>query len=114
MPTSQPKTTEIVIPEGATVARPEEFATARAAAATWLQNAHKAVTGAFPVIDWSRDSPEIQEAQRKLDWYIWAHFYSETATISDVLESWRAYYRLHIPGQQTFETSPVGDKTGET
>jgi hypothetical protein len=104
------KMIEPAIPPGATVARPEEWIAARAKASQWLQNAHRTVQGAFPGIDWSRDSPEITKAQEQLDWYVWSHFYSDTATISDVREAWRKFYRLHLPGQQDLETSPTGER----
>lgn len=90
---------EPVIPPGATVTRPEEWVEARREASDWILNAFRAVNGAFPAVDWTRDTPEITKAQEKLDWYIWAYFYSKTATISDVREAWRAYYQLHLPGQ---------------
>lgn len=103
-------TVEPIVPPGATVARPEEWKEAREKACEWLKNAHRAVVGAFPTIDFSLDSPEITKAQEKLDWYVWAYWYSKTATMSDVQEAWRAYYRLHIPGQQPMiENSPKGD-----
>lgn len=91
------------VPEGATVTDPEAFAKARALASEWINNAHKAVNGAFPGVNWAADSPETQKAQEQLEWYIWAHFFSGTATISDVRDAWRNYYRLHLPGQITLE-----------
>lgn len=90
-------TIDPAIPPGATVTRPEEWKEARAKMTEWLKNACKAVKGAFPEVDWKRESPEITRAQENLDWYLWAHFYSQTATISDVREAWRAFYKLHIP-----------------
>src|SRR5687768_7152703 len=99
-----------VVPPTATVARPEEWITARKEASVWINNAYKIVNGAFPSIDWTFNSPEIDKAQAHFEWYVWAFFYSKTATISDVQEAWKAFYKLHIPGQQQLiEASPTGD-----
>lgn len=87
---------EPAIPPGATVTRPEEWQEAREQACEWLKNAHRVARGAFPQIDFTRDSPEISKAQEQLEWYVWAHFYSKTATISDVREAWQKFYRLFL------------------
>lgn len=91
---------EPTVPPGATVARPEEWKEARLQACEWLKTAHRAVVGAFPQIDFTRETPEIIKAQEKLEWYIWAYFYSKTATMSDVTEAWKTYYKLFLPEQQ--------------
>lgn len=87
---------EPVVPPGATVARPEEWAEARRLSSEWILKAHKVVEGAFPGIDFARSSPEISRAQENFEWYIWAYWYSKTATMSDVQEAWRTYYKLFL------------------
>lgn len=89
-------TVEPVIPEGATVTNHEEWLESSAQAREWIRNAYRTLNGAFPQIDFKRESPEITKAQEKLEWYIWAYWYSKTATMSDVQEAWRTYYRLFL------------------
>jgi hypothetical protein len=72
----------------------------RASCALWIHKAFKAVNGAYPSVDWTRQSPEITEAEKKLDFYLGAYFYSQferpTVTLEDVRDAWRRYYQLHL------------------
>jgi hypothetical protein len=72
-----------------------------AAMSNWLNQAHKAVESAYPNVDWTVDNNETRAADRKLDFYLGAHFLKDggigNVNINAVRDAWRVYYRLHIP-----------------
>lgn len=77
----------------------------RAQMSNWIHSAFLAVNGAFPKVNWQRESPEITKAQEALDWALFTCFYSDiggepTGSLDSVREAWRRFYKLHLPGQQ--------------
>jgi hypothetical protein len=78
---------------------------AREQMSAWVLKAFRVVNAAFPSVDWTRDTPEVQKAEDDLDWALFTYFYSDiagqpTGTIDGVREAWRAFYRAHLPESQ--------------